>query len=329
VDERDRARMLTITVYGPAGPRVASRDELAALLGGEDGQWVWADIVAPTDDDAELLEKQFGFHRLAIEDTRNQRQRPKIQDYGDHVFLIVNPIEKSEASVAFRELDIFIADNRLVTVHAGDEPVITAARRRVAGAGPAHPPTPGYALYAIVDIAVDGYFPVLDEIGADVDDVEEKVLDSPDRSLLAQLFKMKRDLIAMRKVIGPQRDMFNTLMRHDLDFLDSESLQYQLRDVYDHLLRATDILDTTRDLLSNIIDLYLSAVSYQLNKVVNRLTALTMIIGVLAVITGFFGMNLPLPWPSREASSATMPILALMAASVAGLLGLFRFLRWL
>jgi len=322
MDGRGKHRMLTLTAFGPGGARPASLSEVSDLLRGEAGQWIWVDITDPTDEDVRLLEQQFRFHPLAIEDTRNQHQRPTIADYGDHLFLIVNPVGRSGEGVAFRELDIFLGANRLVTVHLGPEPIIAAARQRIGQTSGANVPTPGYVLYALVDAIVDGYFPVLDEIGDQADTLEDAVLASPNQTQLAELFQMKRDLIALRK-------MFNVLLRRDHSHIDNTTLQYYLRDVYDHLLRATDLVDTMRDLLSNTVELYLSAASYRLNQVVNRLTALTIIIGVLAVITGFFGMNLPLPWPARDASTATLPVLAVMLASVLGLLALFRRAGWL
>jgi magnesium transporter len=135
---------------------------------------------------------------------------------------------------------------------------------------------------------------------------------------------MKRTLLEIRKVVAPQRDMFNTLGRRDIAFVDHDRLQYYLRDVYDHLLRITDMVDTLRDFLTGAVDLYMSAVSNRLNQVVNRLTVLTVMIGSLSVITGFYGMNFERTWPPFGASWGVAFALGLMAAVIAVLMVVLR-----
>jgi magnesium transporter len=281
------------------------------------------DIAGPDDGEAAMMRDLFHFHPLAIEDTRNQHQRPKVEEYPDHLFLILNPGIVEDGEVAFRELDVFLAEHLVVTVHPGPEPSLAEAERRLArlfptGIGPAH------VLYALLDTVVDSYFPMLDEFGDEIDQLEDMVLARPSQSTLNRLFNLKRQLVVMRKVVAPQRDAMTLLNRRDLPYLKTETLTYHLRDVQDHLLRIGDMLDTFRDLLSSGIDLYMSATSNRLNRVVNRLTVVTVAVGMLAVVTGFYGMNFEHTWPPFQAWWGVPFTLAVMAGAVATVVTVLR-----
>lgn len=212
-----------------------------------------------------------------------------------------------------------------MTVHPDAEPVVEEAWHRV---DPRSGPAPAQVVYALLDTVVDGYFPVLDTLGEAIDDLEDVVLASPTTEALGRLFQLKRTLLEMRRVVGPQRDMLNVLTRHDLVFLNTEALRYHFWDVYDHLLRISDMLDTYRDLLTGAIDLYLSALSNRLNQVVNRLTAFTVLIGLSAVITGFYGMNFERTWPPFKAPWGAGFAVGLMALAVGVLFWIFRRAGW-
>lgn len=281
---------------------------------------LWVDITGPEATHLEAMERLFRFHPLAIEDTRNQRQRPKAEEYDDHLFLILNPASaEPEAEETFRELDVFVAARLLVTVHPAGEPAIAEAERRLARWGNGAPPTLGHLLYLLLDTVVDGYFPLLDEIDGELSDLEEEILAAPGQDLLGRLVALKRKLVEIRRVVAPQREMLHVLLRQDQPLLDAEALRYQFRDVYDHLLRVTDAADTYRDLLTSLVDLHMSSVSNRLNRVVNRLTRVTVVIGALAVVTGFYGMNFERTWPAFATPWGTGFTLVAMAA-VAGLL---------
>ncbi len=298
-------------------------ETLSALL--RSRPTVWVDITGPDEEDVRVMREVFGFHPLAIEDTRNQRQRPKVETYDNHLFLILNPVHQDTEEIRFRELDVFLGDRYVVTVHPGQEPVVEEARRRVDAQSDLSPPQ---VVYALLDTVVDGYFPVLDALGEAIDDLEDAVLAAPRTEVLARLFQLKRMLLEMRRVVGPQRDVLNVLTRHDFPVLGAEVLRYHFRDVYDHLLRISDMLDTYRDLLTGAIDLYMSAVSNRLNQVVNRLTAFTVLIGVAAVITGFYGMNFERTWPPFGAPWGAGFALALIALVAGVLLWVFRWAGW-
>jgi magnesium transporter len=231
-------------------------------------------------------------------------------------------------SVAFRELDIFVGRNYAVTVHPGEEPIIEEARQRIGRVRSSTPISAGYILYVLTDIVVDRYFPILDDIGEEVEELEQALLEKPEQEMLNHLFRLKRMLAELWRVVGQQRDMFNVLSRRDLAYIDAETLQYHLRDVYDHLLRITDMTSTYRDLLTSMVDLYMSSVSNRLNRVVNRLTVVTVAIGALAVITGFYGMNFAQTWPPFAAEWGVPFVMLMMATAISVILFIFRRLGW-
>lgn len=299
-------------------------EDLPRLLA-DGSSHIWVDIMGPEASHLEAMERLFRFHPLAIEDTRNQRQRPKAEEYDDHLFLILNPATAGlEADETFRELDVFVAERLLVTVHPAGEPVVADAERRLSRRSNGEPPTLGHLLYVLLDTVVDTYFPLLDGIDADLAEVEDEILDEPRPDLLARLVALKRKLVDIRRVVGPQREMLHVLLRQDQQLVDAGALRYQFRDVYDHLLRVTDAADTFRDLLTSLVDLYMSSVSNRLNRVVNRLTRVTVVIGALAVVTGFYGMNFERTWPAFGSPWGTGFALLAMAGVAGLLLWIFR-----
>ncbi len=309
---------MRIVLSHPPAPESVSVDELRALLADPE-RVLWVDLTGPETEHLELMEKVFGFHPLAIEDTRNQCQRPKVDEYEGHLFLILNPVVRDGAETTFRELDVFVGLNYVVTVHPDSEPAVAEVERRLQRHSNGRPLTPGFLLYALVDTVVDGYFPVLDTIDEELSTLEDELLATPREEVLERLLALKRSLIEVRRVVGPQRDMFNVLTRRDLGLIDPELMRFHFRDVYDHLLRITDTVDTFRDLLTSMVDLYMSAISNRLNVVVNRLTRVTVVIGAFAVITGFYGMNFNHTWPRLDSPWGTGFTLALMVAVAFGL----------
>ncbi|MFN7941141.1 MAG: magnesium/cobalt transporter CorA [Thermoanaerobaculia bacterium] len=312
---------MRIQVYDARGVRSGKREELAGLLADPD-LFLWVDVEGPSDADADLLLEVFRFHPLAVEDTRNQRQRPKVEEYDDHLFVILNPVECPAGEVVFRELDLFLGKNFAVTVHPAAEPAIDEAERRL-NRFEKGKPSAGQLVWALADTVVDGYFPVLDAIDERLAELEDRLLAKPRPAALEELFGLKRSLLELRRVVAPQRDMINVLSRPDYDLVESKEMRYRMRDVYDHLLRVTDMVDTFRDLLTSAVDLYMSAVSNHLNRVVHRLTVVTVIFGSFAVITGFYGMNFALTWPPFDARWGVPAALVLMVGSALALWRIF------
>ncbi len=295
-----------------------------------DKETIWVDITGPTPEDIQIMQNVFKFHPLAIEDTRNQEQRPKAEEYRDHLFIILNPMEYHDhQEVHFRELDVFVGKNYIVFVHPQAEPILDATQKRIENSQSNLPRTSTYVLYTLMDTVIDDYFPYLDLAGEQIETLEDDILDKPGPEVLNRLFYLKRSLLNMWRIVWPQREVLNLLMHHNVDYLDSQALQYYLRDVADHLMWIADMVNTLRDTLTSMMDLYMSSVSNGLNIIVNRLTMITIIVGASTVISGFFGMNFEKTWPPFNSSWGVVFVLAMMLGTALALLGVFRWLRWI
>jgi magnesium transporter len=301
-------------------------DELAGKLESADGV-LWLDIAGVDHEAAMIMSETFGFHELAIEDTRNQNQRPKAEEFSDHLFIILNPVNGQETGL-FRELDVFVGKNYVVTAHPEVEPTLELVRRRLAQFHPHTPIAPSYLLYTIMDVIVDSYYPILEKIETEIEDIEQKILQQPDQELLNRLFQLRRILNEFWRVIRPQRDIINVLMNHDYVFI-TENHRYYLRDVSDHLIHITDMAANGRETLTNLVNLYLTVGSNRINQVVTRLTIFTIIVGTLAVVSGFYGMNFEHTFPPFDDPAGVPITLAIMGLIVGGLLVMFRRQRWL
>jgi magnesium transporter len=290
----------------------AEVSQLETLL--ESGAQFWVDILRPNDSDLRVLSEVFRFHPLAIEDTVNMRQRPKVEEYGDTLFTIINPAHFDGTEVIFTELDAFLGPNYIVTVHTNPEDVIehvanTCGRRTAFG-------DRLYAaliLYLLVDVTVDGYFPIIDSMSDELDRLSDRLVFEPDPANLQRVFDIRRMLLEFMRVVGQQRDMFTLVLRDHQPFVTDLSLRYYMRDVFDHVLRLNDLIGQTRDEAASAVELYFSSQSNKLNIVVQKLTIITIGIGVLTVIGGFYGMNFERTWPNFQNPLGVPFVLILMA----------------
>jgi len=313
--------------------RQAAVADLGNLLVSET-DLLWVDITEPDESDARVMLDVFNFHPLAVEDTRNYEQRPKIEQYPGYLFLIVNavsilrhpspppqqPVGAQFHDVDFHELDIFVGRNYMVTVHLAGEPVIPELKRRLE-MGASLSMSISYLLYAALDAVVDGYFPVMDMLEEEISQLEDRILLEPKQATLNRLFELKRMLLHLWRVIWPERDILSVLTHpHNLVFGDPNAAQFYLRDVSDHLLWVADMIGMYRDTLTTMIDLYMSSVSNRLNRVVNRLTVLTLTIGVMTVVSGFYGMNFLQTWPPFDNPMGVPFVLALMLVGIGAVL---------
>lgn len=254
-------------------------------------QFFWLDLAAPTSEDAEMLRELFGFHPLALEDVLHFGQRPKLDDFHDYVFMVFYGAREDTGDDAqlLREVQMFISGKYLVTLHKDPMPTLEAQLARLNGMV-LH--SEQFLLYRVFDALTDSFFPVLARMDDEIDELEVAVLAGPTDEQLQRLFAMKRTLVAMRKVVTPQRDLFARSIDQiaDLPGLVLDERDY-FRDVYDHLIRISDLIDSYRDLLSSTTDLYLSTVSNRQNEVMKQLAIVGTIFLPLSFITGFFGMN--------------------------------------
>ena len=286
----------------------------------------WLDIADPSSHDLDLAADELSLHPLAVEDAKHRHQRPKIDQYDGHYFIVFYAVERVDAELKFDELSIFVAKNAIVTVHEGAVEVVDAVEKRWRDG---RLNDVGMLLHALLDGAVDRYFPIADALGDAVDAVEATIVEPGRRDFLTplrELFLAKRQLLLLRQHVAPEREVLAELARGDLKLFPRATTVY-FQDVYDHVVRVTDEIDTFRDLASNVIDAHLAAASNRLNEVMKLLTSIATILLVVGVITSFFGMNFTLlPYASTEWFWAT--VLALIAVS--GLLvWFFRRVGWL
>ena len=284
-----------------------------------------ADMDKSTED--ELLRDTFGFHPLAVRDAEHFGQRPKIDAYDDVTLMVVYGATGSGRLI---EVHCLYTETYLITVHRGACPELTALATRLkqrAEPGPDHV----MLLYLVVDTLIDGYFPVLADLDDQIDELEDAILQRPTDQQLGQLFDMKRWLIALRKVVTPQRDMFATLASGTgaLPGMTPDAERYY-RALYDHLIRISDFVDSYRDLISGVLDTHLSTVSNRLNVVVKQLTIIATIFLPLSFLTGFFGQNFA--WMVNHISSLAAFLgagIGLQVAVTVTLLVVFRRRGWL
>jgi magnesium transporter len=288
----------------------------------------WLDLAGLDHDTAQtLLLDTFGFHPLAVEDAEHFGQRPKLDSYDGFALMVVYGATPAGALV---EVHCFYTDHYLVTVHHDPCPALgELADRMLQGVGPR--PDHVMLLYRVVDTLVDGYFPVLASLDDRIDELEDEILQCPTEQQLGQLFDMKRSLIAIRKVVTPQRDMFAGLLsgRGVLPGMSTDVERY-FRDLYDHLIRISDLVDSYRDLMSGALDTHLSTVSNRLNVVMKQLTIIATIFLPLSFLTGFFGQNFG--WMVNHLTSVPVFVgagIGLQVLVVLALLYLFRQRGWL
>ncbi|MFA5801621.1 MAG: magnesium/cobalt transporter CorA [Thermoleophilia bacterium] len=280
-----------------AGVKTVSLEEAVALIGGGEGL-VWLDIAGSLkQEDLELLGRPpFNFHELALEDaSKPDGQRAKVEPYDDYFFLVMHAVssrpDEEGLTLAWTEIDLFVGKNYVVSVHRGDVPEISQVwkdadtRARIMGCGS------DMLAYYMLDTVVDKYVETIDGIEDKLDSLEDAVVDpKADEATVHRIFDFKRELIHFRKQAGPLREAINEMTSRDFPLVTSGTLPY-LRDVYDHLIRLSDMLDSYRDILTGALDVHLSAVSNRLNEIMKRLTLVATIFMPLTFITGFWGMN--------------------------------------
>jgi magnesium transporter len=279
----------TITRDGRTVP--ASVDDVTQALGA--GEFVWVDVDPADADELQKILEPFHFHPLAVEDATEFGQRPKVDQYDDFVYMVAHGALPSGDSTA--EVHLMFSDKFLVTVHHGPCSALDEVRKRqrLVSEAQTRGAAPQIVLaYLIVDSLTDSFFPVLSDFDDRVDTLEDEILKRPTEEQLGELFTMKRSLLAIRKVVTPQRDMFAGLASGVVDVpgMTTESTRY-FRDLYDHLIRISDLVDSYRDLLSGVMDTHISTVSNRLNVVMKQLAIIATVFLPLTFLTGFFGQN--------------------------------------
>ena len=255
---------------------------------------LWVDFVGEPSVTTQPILQAFNFHPLAIDDALQETHAPKIDDWGDYLYIVLNYMhlvkEPQPWDTEIDELDIFLGRNYVVTHHdhpiASIDDVWNLSQRdpRFSQDGADH------LLYKIIDAIVMDYMPIIEKIDAEIDWVEDQVFATPSSETIARLFTLKRVLLAMRRILLPQREALNKMARDDYAVIDRKDRIF-FRDVYDHLVRLHDMNESLRDLVGGALDTYLSVINNRMNEVMKTLTIITTLFMPLTFVTGFFGMN--------------------------------------
>jgi len=278
---------------GPDGAAVVS-DGTDLVRAPSAGVFRWIDIRQQTEPDMALLGERFGFHPLALEDCIHVDQRPKLEEYDGYLFIVIHAFRcptGNAREMEPQELHAFLGQSYLVTVHAEDIVPLDTAWKRVAADAPLGRRGPDFLYYLVADGVVDANFALLDLLSDALEEIEDGILGGAQTHDLKHIFALKHTLVGMRRTLSPERDVFSLLCKRG-SALVSERTALYFRDVYDHLVRIYESIDSNRDLLGNALDAYLSMVAQRTNDIMKRLTILSAVFMPLTFITGFFGMNL-------------------------------------
>ncbi len=305
--------------------RVLEGEQLQEIdqLRSQPGHLVWVDIVSPSTEDLALLVREFDLHPLALEDLEKRRQRAKIDTYpGQHVIVTYEVLPGSGDEHAFKlgEIHLFAGSGYLVSVRWDASPAIADVDRRFRLRTDAVGSTVGGLLYSVLDAVVDGYFPLLDRLSDRIDELEERIVGGVQGSeTLRAVLAIKRELLELRRVLAPQRDIANALLRRDLPLVDDAAVPY-FQDLYDHLVRVLESLDLYRDLVAAALEANLSVTSNNLNAVMKRLTAFTVMLMIPTLVAGIYGMNFhfmpELSWPLGYLFALGVMATAMIGAAV-------------
>jgi magnesium transporter len=293
------------------------------------GATVWVDISGPTDADGRLLADVFHVHPLAVEDALSKTQAPKIEPYPGYLYVVLHGIDFKEAKHQFatRDVDFFLGPNYLVTVHDGDSRTLSKLRDLCQHHAHLLAEGPVGLMHRIVDQMVDNYQPMMEQIEQQIDKLEEQAYQGQE-NLVRKVLRLKRDVAQMRRVLIPQRDAVGRLARREFPAITDE-MSYRFRDVYDHVVRLTEEAMLFQDRVTGILEVNLSTVSYRLNQVMKILTVLSTIFMPLTLLTGMWGMNVPLPqMPGGEAAQFWW-ITGAMATMTTAMLAFFRAKDWI
>jgi len=316
----------------------AARPLPPARGGTEEGKGcVWLDLYKPTEDNLAWLARTYDFHPLTIEDCRNFNQRAKVEAYDDasargsapsesnaslpranaspgYLFFSLTTSDRENNDVHPHELEVFLGPDYLITVHREPLPALDAVREHYGATYLAE--RPDFLLYLIADHMVDAYFPLLDQMEDEIDALEDGILENATRETLQRIYDLKRQLVMLRKISSPMRDVMNALAGTRYPLIDVRTALY-FRDAYDHLTRIYDLIETSRDLLSNALDAYLSVVSNRLNEVMKRLTLLTTVFMPISFLVGFGGMNFQqMPFDNPVAFAILISLLGVVPISM-------------
>jgi magnesium transporter len=322
--------VITVFVYERGQTTQTDRIE-SRWLDPASGVTLWVDLVNPTPDDGQtILGNTFHFHPLSIEDALADIHDPKVEPYDKYLYVILHGIDfhGSEHRFATRDIDFFLGENYLVTVHDGHSRSIQKMKEVCAQHAHILEEGPVALMHRIIDSMVDNYAPEMQKIEDQMDELEEGAILGEGNNLMRPILDVKRDLAALRRVVIPERDVVGRLARREFPQISVE-MAYRFRDVYDHLVRYADEATMFQDRVTGILEGYLSAISNRLNQVMKVLTVMSTVFLPLTVLTGMWGMNVKLPLLPGGEQAQFWWLAGIMAVISAVMLAIFRRMKWI
>ena len=279
----------------------------------------------------EKIGNHFNLHPLLLEDIVNTEQRPKMEDYGEHIFIVLKMLSHDEKAnqIKSEQVSIVLGSNYIISFQEGIEgDVFEPVRERIrSGKGRIRKMGVDYLAYSLMDAIVDHYFLILEKLGERIEDIEDELVTNPSQETLRTIHHLKREMISLRKSVWPLREVLGCLERGESSLIQ-EPTQVYLRDVYDHTIQIIDTIETYRDTLSGILDIYLSSISNRMNEIMKVLTIIATIFIPLTFIVGIYGMNFEY-MPELKWRVGYFIVWGIMAIVALGMLFYFRKKRWL
>jgi magnesium transporter len=294
------------------------------------GVFVWIGLHDPSPELLRQLQQEFGLHDLAIEDAQVAHQRPKLEQYGDSIFVVLRPtlLSSDQQHIALGETHIFVGPRYIVSVRHGATPSYTAVRARCESTPALLAKGPGFVLYAIMDFVVDQYFPIVDLLGDKLEQLEDAIFSETfNRTTVQRIYELKRNMLEIKRAVSPLVDVCNRLMRFDQPLIPEDTRPY-FRDVYDHAIRINEHVDTLRELLTGALEAHLSLTAVAQNDAMKKLAGWAAIIGVPTMVAGIYGMNFKF-MPELEWRLGYPAVMAVMLAACGYLYYRFKRSGWL
>jgi len=295
-------------------------DEVRAALKGQE-TLLWVDLYGDDPDvNRRVLTQVFDFHPLSVDDALVEIHVPKIDDWGSYLYTSLiaiipdQPLGNIDKSI---ELDVFVGTNFIVTVHQQAVAALDLVWNRLRRNDSHLQRGSRFILYQIIDELANDYMRMIDELDTRIDEIEDTVIEKPDKKILEDIFSIKRSLLNLRRIVAPQREVLNKLSRGDFEIVSKKERMY-FRDVHDHLVRIHEIIESLRDMVSGALDTYLSVVNNQLSSIMKTLTIITTLFMPLSFLTGFFGMNFFAAsgqlnhWTGRASFGLVMAVMAIL-----------------
>ncbi len=305
----------------------ASIDKAFAHETSEKEEIFWLNINNPTESDFEFLKNKFKFHPLTIEDCINKSKRSKINDYNDYHFLIIATSDiHPNNTFSYNNIFVYISSNYIITIHYGESKSIKKIINDIDKGLAIVSNGSDFVLYHILDESIDQLFIITDKLEEKINILEEESMNNPVQNTLNNIMKVKKIVIKLRRVVSPLREVLNTLLRHDDIITEKHRLYFS--DIYDHILRIYDLIESDHEMVTSCLELYSSQLSNSMNKVMKILTIITTIMMPLTIITGIYGMNFE-NMPELHAKYSYFIVIFIMIFSSLGEILYFKKKNWL